>query len=293
MKGKLMVSFSGGKTSAYMLWWALNNLADQYEIIAVFANTGMEHEQTLIFVDRCARHFGIDVVWVESVVHDGWKGCTHKVVDFDTADRDGKPFESVIGKYGIPNKAYPHCNRELKLNPIRSYLESIGWQHCKRSVGIRADEADRIDVNAKKKRLVYPLISMAHTTKDDVELFWGRQPFTLNLEEIDGNCRMCWKKSDRKLWTLARRSPEVFEFTERMEREHGLSGHNVDGNRRVFFRGNRSTQDIFAESHQPFEPWTPYRELQNSLFSQGEIPDIDIEGGCGGACDPFGDMGAA
>lgn len=292
MKQKLMVSFSGGKTSAYMLWWILNNLAGKYEIIVLFANTGMENEQTLVFVQKCAESFGVEVVWLEAVVHEGLKGCTHQVVDFASASRHGEPFEAVIAKYGIPNAAYLHCNRELKLNPMKSYLASIGWKESLRAIGIRADEADRIDANAKKKRLIYPLISMTHTTKDDVELFWRRQHFTLELEEIDGNCRMCWKKSDRKLWTLAQRSPEVFDFTARMEEEHGLSGCNTDGTKRVFFRNNRSTKDIFREAKQPFEPWTPYRELQLSMFG-GEIPDIDREGGCAGACDPFSDEEAA
>ena len=53
MKETLFVSFSGGRTSAYMCWWLLNNKADVYDFIFIFANTGLEHENTLKFVNQC------------------------------------------------------------------------------------------------------------------------------------------------------------------------------------------------------------------------------------------------
>ena len=50
----LLVSFSGGETSAFMAQW-LNNHYEEYgykNIVFVFANTGLENEQTLEFVER-------------------------------------------------------------------------------------------------------------------------------------------------------------------------------------------------------------------------------------------------
>lgn len=89
-KPKLLVSFSGGETSAFMAQWLWKHHRDDYDMIFVFANTGQENEETLEFVQKCADHFGFPVVWVEAVVHHGKrKASTHRIVDFETASRDG------------------------------------------------------------------------------------------------------------------------------------------------------------------------------------------------------------
>src|SRR5690606_18506649 len=96
----------------------------------VFANTGRENEETLKFVKRCSEHWNVHITWIEAVVNHGERvGSGHRVVSFETASRNGEPYEEVIKKYGIPNKGYPHCNRELKLNPLRSFVqEDLEWE---------------------------------------------------------------------------------------------------------------------------------------------------------------------
>lgn len=84
-KKKLLVSFSGGETSAYMAQWLWNHKQDEFDMVFVFANTGQENEETLLFVEKCSKHFGFPVHWVEAVVHHGKrKGTTHKAVCFKT-----------------------------------------------------------------------------------------------------------------------------------------------------------------------------------------------------------------
>ena len=227
MKKTMAVSFSGGRTSAYMCWWLISNYSDKYNFIFIFANTGLEHEKTLEFVNKCDKEFGLNLIWVEAVAHEGRKGCTHKIVNFETASRNGEPFEGVIKKYGIPNQDYPHCNRELKLNPMNSYLRESFKDRPVFAIGIRADELDRINPEYDSKKLVYPLAFWHPTTKEEVRHWCKDQDFDLEIPEHMGNCVTCWKKSDRKLMTVAKHEPERFDFFARMEKLYSLNGSPI------------------------------------------------------------------
>ena len=60
LKDRISISFSGGKTSAYMTKMLLDHFRKHEpwrEIVVTFANTGQEHEETLKFVDRCDKVF--------------------------------------------------------------------------------------------------------------------------------------------------------------------------------------------------------------------------------------------
>lgn len=278
-----------------MAQWLMQHKAREYdEVCVLFANTGQENHATLDFVDRCDREFGLGVVWLEAVVHHGQeRSCSHAIVNFHTADRAGRVFEEVIKKYGIPNKAYPHCTRELKLNVMRSYLLSIGWEAYDSAVGIRADEIDRM---RDQRGLLYPLISMCPMTKPEINRWWREQPFRLPLKGYEGNCRWCWKKTDRKLATIARETPEAFDFPARMERDFGLAGHrNSDdpGHRRTFFRQNRSTQDIMALAKSALPSAVDDSRqyaIQRRMFdpTAPEIDEADNPGaGCTESCEAF------
>ncbi len=234
----ILVSFSGGKTSAYMAKRMKDDNKND-NLFFVFANTGQESEETLIFVDKCDRAFNLGVVWVEAVVHEKGKGTTHKIVNFETASRDGEPFEAVMEKYGISNKAYPHCTRELKMAPIHTWAKEVIGNGYLTAIGIRVDEYRRVGSNDK---IIYPLVDWA-VGKGEVNQFWAYQPFTLNLLEHQGNCTWCWKKSLRKHFLLMDESPEIFDFPMEMESKYKHIGCS-EGTTRVFFRQNRSTQDM-------------------------------------------------
>lgn len=274
MKPRLLVSFSGGKTSAFMAKRLKIHYSHIWDMVFAFANTGCEWEETLLFADRCDREWGLDLIWLESVVHPREKkACTHKIVNFETASRNGEPFEEVIKKYGIPNQAYKHCTRELKLNPIRSYLESIGWDNAWRAVGIRLDEPTRWQKTAADTAICYPLVWLFPTTKPEINDWWEDQPFNLELQEHQGNCKWCWKKHLPKLIRIAKETPEAFGFPARMEAKYGLAGHNEDGTKRVFFRQHRSTQDIIG--------------LSQILDLPPTIADPDEDSGCSESCEVF------
>lgn len=267
-KQRLFVSFSGGRTSAYMLYHIWNSPnAKNYDIKVLFANTGQEHPKTLEFVDRCSKEWGIPIIWIEGVVIEGERVSTQgKVVTYETACRDGSIFAAVCKKYGLPNTSYPHCTRELKSNPMHNYLRSIGWEakSYDTAIGIRADEIDRMDENRKEKRYIYPLVK-AKVTKEMILNWWSTQPFDLEVKEHQGNCTWCWKKSLRKHLTLIKENPEFFEVPAELERLYENAGAGTDEEKpRRFFRKKMTVADLFELSQRPFTSFTE-EELQLSF----------------------------
>jgi len=88
-----VISFSGGRTSAYLLWRVLqSNGGMPEEAIAVFANTGKEEEATLEFVRDCEKNWGVEIHWLEYQDDDP----KFRRVNFETASRNGEPFEMLI-----------------------------------------------------------------------------------------------------------------------------------------------------------------------------------------------------
>lgn len=266
---RLWVSVSGGRTSMMMAYFIMRHAHENANLTFVFANTGQEHEKTLEFIDRCDREWGLGIVWIEAVVNPGRKGCTHRIVNYKTASRNGEPFEEVIAKYGISNKSYPHCNRELKLNPMRSYIKSIGWNNATVAIGIREDEPKRIREDAEVVRIVYPFTHWWPQDKQDVITWWEGQPFDLEIEEREGNCKWCWKKTLTKHAANIASNPEWYDFPRRMEQLHGMTNRQ---NNQVFFRGALSTDELFKAV---------------SGADTRALPNEEYSGGCTESCEAF------
>ncbi len=212
------ISFSGGRTSAYMLWRVLqsnNGLPD--DAIVCFANTGKEEEATLEFVRDCEKHWCVEIHWVEYRNADP----SFERVNFSTASRNGEPFEALIVKRSyLPNPVVRFCTSELKIRTIHKYLKSLEWDHNETSdwVGIRADEARRA---AKIDRSRTPLVA-AGITVHDVNEFWSQQPFSLNLptyqgRTLAGNCDLCYLKPANQIFTLIKEKPERAIWWAKME----------------------------------------------------------------------------
>jgi hypothetical protein len=177
------ISFSGGRTSAYMLWRVLQSNGGKLpeDAIVCFANTGKEDEATLKFVRDCEVNWNVKIHWLEYCYHET-PAQRFKVVDYETASRDGQPFFELIDQNGspyLPNPVARICTAKLKIRVIHHYLKSIGWEHDESSdwVGIRADEQRRA---SKIDRSRTPLV-VAGITKEDVGAFWRSQPFDLGF----------------------------------------------------------------------------------------------------------------
>ena len=214
------ISFSGGRTSAYMLWRVLQShngkLPD--EAIVCFANTGKEDEATLKFVQACSDNWNVEIHWVE------WRNADPAFarVNFETASRNGEPFEELIRKRQyLPNPVTRFCTAELKIRTIHKYLKSLGWEHNETMdwVGMRADEQRRAAKIADKSRI--PLVT-AKVTKEDVGAFWKLQPFDLELPNMNGvtmhgNCDLCFLKGGAQVLSLIAEKPERGIWWAKME----------------------------------------------------------------------------
>lgn len=292
----LLVSFSGGETSAFMAQWLNRNYEKLgYEnIVFVFANTGLEREETLEFSLRCDKHFQLNLQWIEAdIIHEYKKGTRHYMIDFDTANRSGEPFEQMIKKYGIPNQANPQCTRELKGAPILSFgKQYFNGEKYHTAIGIRRDEVDRINAKAEKLGFIYPLIDskMIPVSKPMVNFYWRLQPFRLELKGYEGNCKTCWKKSYNKLYQIAKENYNAFDFMKKMEEKYGnffppqriekwiKEGKEIPKDI-TFFRGNRSALQIIEES----KNWNGIIKDDSDEYNY----QTDLLGGDGESCEVF------
>jgi hypothetical protein len=274
--------FSGGRTSAYLventlLLWSLGYFPDTNFVIT-FANTSREHEGTLRFINECSLRwqalYGHRVIWIETAVHDGRLPCSHKEVNYETASRDGEVFEAVVAKYGLPNGNFLHCTRELKENPIMSFMESLGEKkgHIVKGelveatyetwIGIRADEQARLKGNRNgKQKKVYPLAEIVSwqsckrffniiCDKLDVLDFWEDMPFNLGIPEHQGNCVDCHKKSAKKLNMVFNETPKIFNFTAYLDNQYSHVKPQIlpsgEVKQRKRFRGYKNTSELIA-----------------------------------------------
>jgi len=214
------ISFSGGRTSAYMLWRVLQShdgkLPD--EAIVCFANTGKEDEATLKFVQDCSDKWNVEIHWLE--YRDADPAFIR--VDFATASRNGEPFEAIIRKRQyLPNPVTRFCTAELKIRTIHKYLKSLGWEHNETMdwIGMRADEQRRAAKIADKSRI--PLV-IAGVTKETVGDFWRSQSFDLGLPNMNGvtmhgNCDLCFLKGGAQVLSLIAEKPERGIWWAKME----------------------------------------------------------------------------
>lgn len=289
---RLAISFSGGRTSAVMTKLCIDNYGATHDIAIQFANTGCEHEETLRFVDAVDRNWcrpaGLPVTWIEAEIHGKGKGPTAHIVDYKTASRNGEPFEAAVKKHGIFCKTHPQCTSRLKTEPMDDFLHNhLGWKRgtYDTAIGIRADEIDRMSSKAKENRFIYPLVN-AGWTKNAIKEFMSQFGWDLNLPgEHWGNCTWCWKKSLRKLMTLAQEDPSMFDFPARMEKKYGhidnSKGQSQKENR-VFFRGRMDAKDILVQSMtREFEPY------RDDVVRTGELFDemLDLGSACGDSCE--------
>ncbi len=240
------ISFSGGRTSAYMLWRVLqsNNGKLPDQAIVCFANTGKEEEATLQFVKDCQDNWNVKIHWLEYQWNEDSKK-RWRLVDFDTASRNGEPFAAAIkSRRYLPNPVTRFCTLLLKIRPFAQYLKTLGddWQQM---VGIRADEQRRV-VKIRNRpdeegfSRIMPLAD-AGVTKQIVGEFWRNNSFDLGLPNMNGvtmhgNCDLCYLKGGHQIISLIQEKPSRAIWWAEME---DMVSTLVDKKSGAVFRSDR------------------------------------------------------
>lgn len=225
-----IISFSGGRTSAYML----RRVLDAYDgvlpdnIKVCFANTGKEMPETLDFVKRCADEWKVSIAWLErfattipEVERTGRAKYRYetKIVTYETASRKGEPFEALVMSRGYaPNPVARFCTVDLKIRAIKNYVtDTLGWpMPFLAYIGIRKDEERRaakmIGTTESGQERILPLWADG-ITKSDIGNFWKSNSFDLELPNINGttplgNCDLCFLKGQAKKISIIREQPD-------------------------------------------------------------------------------------
>lgn len=279
--GPALISFSGGRTSAFMLWNILQAHGGQLpaDVVVAFANTGKEREETLRFVHECGARWGVPIRWLE------WRdnAAGYAEVDFNSASRNGEPFQGLIDKkQRLPNWQERWCTQYLKVIPLQALAASFGWLPggYREVIGLRNDEGLRIiralenaQFVTKKgvqvprvpaRKVVFPL-AQAKVVKASVMGFWRAQDFDLGLEPWEGNCDLCFLKGRRLRKRILRDRPKVGEWWSLNETSH--KGKQERG----WFDRRDSVEGLLAEVR-----------AEPDLFDELDGEEFDAE--CGLAC---------
>ena len=214
-----VISFSGGRTSAYMLRRVIDAYGGRLpsDIAVVFANTGMERAETLDFVDTCARAWSLTVHWVEYL----WDAPNRtRIVDHATASRNGEPYAALIDRKGfVPNVTMRTCSGTLKRDRIESFARHhLGLKRWHSVIGLRADEPRRVwrmrAMNCGSRTGAHAVLPLADAgvREADVIEWWKKQPFDLGIPSYAGNCDLCYLKGRAKLIRIIREDPSLADW---------------------------------------------------------------------------------
>ena len=239
-----VVSFSGGRTSAYLVWLIEKTKKAGEKIVYIFMDTGAEHQKTYDFVRAVAKNFGVEIICLRvCITPELGKANGYKLIPIDEIGPDLKPWSGMVKKYGVPYFGGAFCTDRMKLGPFTKYCnEHFGKGNYETWLGIRADEPNRL---SKKDGIRY-LAEISDLDKQDVIDWWRKQDFDLGIDEWLGNCVFCMKKSDLKLAAAQRDEPASYiDFLECINSDDVRVGEKV-GRVSSMYRRKRSLEQVIA-----------------------------------------------
>ncbi|ARO53793.1 hypothetical protein B2G69_06250 [Methylorubrum zatmanii] len=274
IQGPALISFSGGRTSGYMLKHILDAHGGTLpaEVHVAFANTGREMPETLDFVQECSERWGVRITWLEFDA-----GAEHRlrVVSHNSAARNGEPLAAVFGTRSmLANPVMRFCTIESKIKRLHAYARHVlGFEAWADVKGLRADEPERVAKQHARaasgkdgKNFGRPAMPLAEAgvARRDVATWWAAQPFDLRLENVGGktplgNCDLCFLKGAATIMGILRDRPDLARGW--IEQETRFDSTKRPGDF-AYFRKDRSS----------------YAEMLRLSQSQGDLLTFTPEG---------------
>ncbi|EKT66912.1 phosphoadenosine phosphosulfate reductase family protein [Providencia alcalifaciens] len=238
-----VVSFSGGRTSAY-LTYLLKQIGEKESLNVkfLFMDTGAEHPKTYEFIRNVAKNWNIDLVCLRLVVDPKLgKANTYKVISINEICHDLQPWVDACSKYGTPYIHGPFCTRTMKLETFERYCRETFGDDYHTWIGIRADEPKRL----KHRDNISYLADISNFDKQDVLNWWRNQSFDLDIPEHLGNCVFCIKKGVNKIALATRDEPNLAkQFLDVITSKSVRTVERRKQENKIMYRGNLSLENI-------------------------------------------------
>ena len=274
IEGPALISFSGGRTSGYMLYQILQAHGGELpsNLYVTFANTGKEIPETLDFVKDCGEHWGIKIHWLEMRIFDEKPIYRTEEVTYETAARNGEPFAALIDhKHMLPNPLVRFCTEQLKVMPMKRFMKEKGYKDWYNVIGLRYDEHRRVakqktanENNVNPWESLMPLYD-AKVTVQDVFKFWEDSNFDLNLpnhggKTLAGNCDLCFLKGMKTTTMILKERPDLADWWAEQEEKIARSARDVLG------------REVSTATFRKDRP--PYIELVDISSQPNQIDDM-------------------
>lgn len=282
---KHVVSFSGGRTSAYLVHlMEQKRINEGWDVEYVFMDTGAEHPKTYEFIRNVVKHFNIDLVCIKAVVtHQKGVGITYRKIGLDELRWDLQTWKDLMQKHGNPYVQGSFCTNHLKTIPHDKYCnENFGKGNYTTWLGIRIDEKRRL----KGHKGVRYLAEISQMDKEDIKGWWRLQPFDLGIDEWLGNCVFCLKKGTNKVALALKQEPDLAKqwsdvTTGEHVRQKVDKSTGVMLERGAIYRG-KLTIDGVAKM---------YEQFSSSFIKDNLRRSKRTDSGCGSeSCEVFGEQ---
>lgn len=242
---KKVVSFSGGRTSAYLCHLMKEKYGNEVDFI--YMDTGAEHPKTYEFIRRVNREFDLNLTCLRGDFNQPLGvGHSYKIVSIDDIGPDLEPYRQMVMKYGTPTVASGWCTSRMKQETHDKYCDDkYGKGNYQTWIGIRADEPKRLGGIGRNPSIRY-MAEITDAEKEDVLTFWSRMPFDLEIPEWLGNCVFCFKKSDLKLAAAQRDEPGLYIEWNKMIESAPDRNKKQGRNSMHMYRKQRTLPEVIA-----------------------------------------------